>query len=85
MQLQPRFLRASAFLSHIRYFVFVIKCANHQVNLAISSAVTGRASKAAVQHTHAFIGQSLAYRAQALKKNTANQLVCGAITRFFKY
>jgi len=70
-----------------RYFIILVKCANHQANLVVASAVTGRAALEAQKNCEA-LAQSespFAERPLADRSDSAARSVCGAIVRFFKY
>jgi len=70
-----------------RYFTLVVKCASHQANLAVASAVTGRAALEGARNTLRLTqGESpLAERALAAGNDSPARGACGAIVRFFKY
>jgi hypothetical protein len=68
-----------------RYFLMVVKCANHQTNLSLGSAVSGRAALAAAENTIAFSGASIETRQQASRPDAPHRNSCGAIVRLFKF
>ena len=73
-------------LSHgVRYFLLTIKCANHQANLAIGSAVQGKAAVVGYSNSAATGANPLASRVLRLRSKSAASNICGAIVRLFKY
>ena len=69
-------LRRDRLQGGVVYFLAVVKCANHQANLAVSSVVVGRA---------ATVGASSSAPIGADVTKHAGTSVCGAITRLFKF
>ena len=65
----------------LRYFLIVIRCASHQANLAVTSAVTGRAACTAARCARP---AALCAR-QDDDSESPHRTVCGAIVRLFKY
>jgi hypothetical protein len=69
----------------LRYFLILAKCSNHQVHLALSSAVCGRAAELSAQHLSAYSVLSTAQRVVCSKQHKAQKQICGAIVRLFKF
>ena len=77
-------VKAQPLPHRVRYFLLVVKCANHQANLAITSVVTGRVAIAGCRlESHS--GKSLGDRPLTLPSKSAPSEVCGASVRLFKY
>lgn len=68
-----------------RYFVLTVRCANHQTNLTIASAVSGRAALLGTTNAAALGAGPLAGRHAVAAANHLGDAVCGAIVRFAKY
>ena len=68
----------------LRYFVVLVKCANHQVNLAVSSVVCGRAALIGVQNCSIEEGNPLAQRPRRHDPGSCASNVCGATVRLYK-
>ena len=71
----------------MKYSLVVVKCANHQASLSISSAVRGRASKLG-HASSAAVGASddpVVAKTAAYASPGHGPLVCGTIVRLFKY
>ena len=77
-------VRTQPLAARIRYFLIVVKCANHQANLAIGSAVCGKPALAGSRFAGS-LGTALASRPLGHAKKSAATEVCGAIVRLFKY
>ena len=72
-------------LTSFEYFIMVVKCASHQVNLSIGAAVTGApATIAAGNGLAATDPNALAARREA-RGSQPQQSVCGVVVRLFKY
>ena len=67
-----------------RYFLIVVKCASHQANLVIGSAVSGKAALVSWRSSGLLQG-SIAARPVKFSKAAPPTEVCGAIVRLFKY
>jgi hypothetical protein len=78
-------VRRDSLEHRLRYFVLVVKCANHQTNLSLGSAVSGRAALCGAENTLAFAGGNFDARLQANRPDGPHRSVCGAIVRFFKF
>ena len=78
-------VRARPLPHGLRYFVIVVKCGNHQVNLAMASAVSGRAALAGAENSLPLVANPFGLRPQANRAEAAHRSVCGAIVRFAKY
>ena len=71
----------------LRYFIMVVKCASHQANLTVASAVNGRAACVGAEGaspTTTSSGEAWFARAKSAKSFAGRQ-VCGAIVRLTKY
>ena len=77
-------LRNQTLPGRTRYFVVVVKCANHQANLVIGSVVSGRIALLGTRCA-GLLGTSLACRPQSNASGSAAAEVCGAVVRLFKY
>ena len=72
-------------LTSFEYFIMVVKCASHQVNLSIGSAVTGAPATVAAGHgLAAAVPNALVARREA-RGSQPQQSVCGVVVRLFKY
>ena len=69
-------MRRNPLANDLKYFLVVVKCANHQANLCVATVVAGRTGLVGAASS-APIGASLAA--------FGGRSVCGAITRLFKY
>jgi len=70
----------------LRYFVLVVRCASHQANLAVASAVSGRAALCGEENAAVAPGlQPQEHRVAAGKKKAPHRNLCGAAVRLFKY
>ena len=70
----------------LRYFVILVKCANHQANLVVGSVVEGRAAVVANNNAARQLGaRPFDRRGAVLRQDSAASGVCGAIVRLFKY
>ena len=78
-------VRAQPLAHNLRYFVMLVKCGNHQVNLAMASAVSGRAALAGAENSLPLAANPFGLRPQANRAEAAHRSVCGAIVRFAKY
>ena len=75
-------------LAYFTYFLFVVKCASHQANLAICSAVTGIPAVCAACNSREAIAMPDSLRCRADRAGAAgspHRAVCGVIVRIFKY
>ena len=77
-------IRANPLPNGLRYFVMLVRCANHQINLAVSSVVCGRAALLGVQNVIAE-GNPLAQRPSSHRPGSCASNICGAIVRLFKF
>ena len=77
-------LRAQPLAVGVPYLSWVVKCANHQANLAIGSAVSGKIALAGSRYAGS-LEAPLAARPLAHAKKSAATEVCGAVVRLFKY
>jgi len=72
--------------SGLCYFLLVVRCASHQANLAVASAVSGRAAKCGEEHTaEAPEQEPQDHRALAGSRTAPHRNLCGAVVRVFKY
>ena len=71
----------------LRYMLMVVKCANHQANLVVGSAVHGLAAKIGFSTTAALINCPNPFESKrvAFTDPGPHTHVCGAIVRLFKY
>ena len=72
------------------YFVMLVKCANHQANLVVGSAVDGHAATIGALQAATILDRSapdqlLSRAASNDAKTSPHRTVCGAIVRLFKY
>jgi len=67
----------------LRYFLIVVRCASHQANLAIASAVAGRAASAAAFNAAGLGADPL--RRRLAPFDCPSRAVCAAIVRFYKF
>ena len=77
-------IQAHPLKGHTRYFLMVVKCANHQANLVIGSVVSGKASIVGCRFA-GLLSSPLADRPLAHANKAAATQVCGAVVRFFKF
>ena len=77
-------LGAQPLAARVRYFLLVVKCANHQANLAIGSAVSGKTALAGSRYAGSLEAPLVARALAHAKKSVATE-VCGAVVRLFKY
>ena len=71
-------LRAQPWAARVRYFLLVVKCANHQANLAIGSAVSGKTALAGSRYAGSLEAPLVARALAHAKKSVATE-VCGFI------
>ena len=71
--------------SGFRYFLIVVKGANHQVNLAIGSVVSGRVARLGAEYVLSLSNAACADKGSVMKSSAPHKQVCGAIVRVFKY
>jgi hypothetical protein len=74
-------------VQHVRYFLFVVVCATHKANLSTKYAVVGPAAVLGMLNKADVAASSdvSCARAQACDKTAVHNIVCGAVTRLFKY
>ena len=72
-------------LTAVQYFLMVIRCANHQVNLCLQDAVEGPAARCAAGHgTIALAAGSFEAR-RASRAERPHDLVCAVVVRLVKH
>ena len=71
--------------SPLRYFLVVVKCSNHQINLSLSSAVCGKSARLSLGCMGKFAHLSNAQREAECRQIGVINNVCGTIVRLFKY
>ena len=76
--------------AEVHYFLMMVKCANHQTNLVVHSAVDGFAAKIGARQAATSLAPGAAdsmpeRNASNDAKTAPHRLACGAIVRLFKY
>ena len=69
----------------LRYFMLTVKCALHQAQLSVTSAVCGRAAALGARNTAALCAGDNALEDAQRLDHSAHRIICATTTRLFKY
>ena len=75
-------------LPKFRYFLFVVKCASHQVNLVLSAAATGGPAACAALQADSVVRRPDAFAFRQVEARTLTsplRNLCGVTVRLYKY